>query len=106
VDPASDPMAGERALTLSIPLVVILAVAVFVACRYLSLRMWQAVLCLVLGFLLAATAAAPEVSQADIYGQLGLELTYHHIERRVEVKERPAAMYVESVREGLGHESR
>jgi hypothetical protein len=45
----------------SIPLVVILGVAVFVAYRYMGLRVWQVILCLLFGFLLAATTAAPDI---------------------------------------------
>jgi hypothetical protein len=37
----------------------------FVACRYLGPRTWQAILCLLGGFSLAA-----------LYGQLGLQLTF------------------------------
>jgi uncharacterized protein YybS (DUF2232 family) len=51
-------------MTVSIPLVAILAMAVFVAYRYMGLRVWQAVLCLIVGFLLAATTAAPEINNA------------------------------------------
>jgi len=49
-------------MTVSIPLVALLGVVVFVAYRYLGLRVWQAVLCLLAGFLLAATTAAPHIS--------------------------------------------
>jgi hypothetical protein len=45
----------------SVPLVAILGVAVFVAYRYMGLRVWQAVVCLLCGFLLAATTAAPGI---------------------------------------------
>lgn len=48
-------------MTISIPLVVIVGVAVYVAWRYMGLRAWQAVMCLVFGFLLAATSAAPGI---------------------------------------------
>lgn len=48
-------------MTVSIPLVVILGVAVFVAYRYMGLRVWQVILCLLFGFLLAATTAAPDI---------------------------------------------
>jgi hypothetical protein len=48
-------------MTVSIPLVVIAGLAVYLACRYMGLRAWQAVLCLLAGFLLAATTAAPEI---------------------------------------------
>jgi hypothetical protein len=49
-------------VVVSIPLVAILAAVVFVAWRYMGLRVWQAVLCLLVGFLLAATTAAPSIS--------------------------------------------
>jgi hypothetical protein len=48
-------------MTVTLPLVVILGAAVFVAYRYMRLRAWQAILCLLCGFLLAATAAAPAI---------------------------------------------
>jgi hypothetical protein len=46
---------------ISIPLVAILGLGVFVVYRYMGLKVWQAVLCLLFGFLLAATTAAPEI---------------------------------------------
>jgi hypothetical protein len=48
-------------MTVSIPLVLIVGAAVFLAWRYMGLRVWQAVVCLVFGFLLAATTAAPSI---------------------------------------------
>jgi hypothetical protein len=48
-------------MTVSIPLVAIVGLVVFLAWRYMGLRVWQAVACLVLGFLLAATTAAPQI---------------------------------------------
>jgi hypothetical protein len=48
-------------MTVSIPLVVIVALIVYLAYRYMGLRIWQAIACLILGFLLAATAAAPTI---------------------------------------------
>jgi hypothetical protein len=54
---------GETAVTVSIPLVVILGAAALVAWRYMGLRVWQAVLCLLFGFFVAATTAAPEIRQ-------------------------------------------
>ena len=51
-------------MTVSIPLVAVLGVAVFVACRHMGLRAWHAVLCLLCGFLLAATTAAPGIRHA------------------------------------------
>jgi hypothetical protein len=48
-------------LVISIPLVAILGAVIFVAWRYMGLRVWQVVLCLICGFLLAATTAAPAI---------------------------------------------
>jgi hypothetical protein len=48
-------------LTVSVPLVVILGAIVLMACRYMGLRVWQAILCLLFGFFIAATVAAPEI---------------------------------------------
>jgi hypothetical protein len=45
----------------SIPLVAIAGVLVYIAWRFLGLRVWQAIACLIFGFLLAATSAAPEI---------------------------------------------
>jgi hypothetical protein len=49
-------------LTVTIPLVVLVAALALVAWRYMGLRMWQLILCLLLGFLLAATSFAPEIN--------------------------------------------
>jgi hypothetical protein len=51
-------------VVVSIPLVVILGAVVYLAWRYMGLRVWQAVLCLLFGFLLAATTAAPSINDA------------------------------------------
>lgn len=48
-------------MTVSIPLVVIVGVIVYLAWRFMGLRAWQAIVCLLLGFLLAATTAAPTI---------------------------------------------
>jgi hypothetical protein len=48
-------------LTISIPLVVILGALVFVAWRWMGLRAWMATVCLLFGFFLARTEAAPEI---------------------------------------------
>ncbi len=48
-------------MNVSIPLVVVLGAIVWVAWRYMGLRTWQAILCLLLGFLLAATSDAPAI---------------------------------------------
>ena len=48
-------------MTVTIPLVFIAGVSVWLAYRYMGLRVWQAIVCLIFGFLLAATTAAPEI---------------------------------------------
>lgn len=48
-------------MTISIPLVALLGAAVFLAWRYMGLRVWQVIVCLLFGFFLAATTAAPEI---------------------------------------------
>ena len=50
-------------MTVSIPLVLIVGAVVFAAWRYMGLRAWQAIVCLLLGFLLAATTAAPSIQR-------------------------------------------
>jgi hypothetical protein len=48
-------------VNVSIPLIALAGVAVYLAWRFMGLRIWQAILCLLFGFLLAATTAAPEI---------------------------------------------
>ena len=48
-------------MTVSIPVVAIVGIIVYLAWRYMGLRIWQAIACLVFGFLLAATTAAPAI---------------------------------------------
>ncbi len=48
-------------MTVSIPLVALAGAAVYLAWRYMALRIWQAILCLIFGFLLSATTAGPEI---------------------------------------------
>jgi hypothetical protein len=48
-------------MTVSVPLVVITGIAVYIAYRYMGLRIWHAITCIIFGFLLAATTAAPEI---------------------------------------------
>jgi hypothetical protein len=50
-------------LVISISLVLLLGAAVFVAWRYTGLRIWQAIICVLFGFYLAQTSAAPQVRQ-------------------------------------------
>jgi len=49
-------------MIVSVPLIAIAAALVYIAYRYLGLRVWQALACILLGFLLAATGAAPEIN--------------------------------------------
>ena len=46
----------------TIPLVAIACLVVFIAHRYMGLRIWHAIACTIFGFLLAATTAAPQIS--------------------------------------------
>ena len=62
-------------MNVSVPLVVVLGAMVWVAWRYMGLRTWQAVLCLLLGFLLAATSSAPAMRRA--VAQIVRALTGH-----------------------------
>lgn len=48
-------------MTVSIPLIALVALVVYVAYRYLGLRAWHALVAAVLGFLLAAPSAAPQI---------------------------------------------
>ena len=48
-------------MTVSIPLLTLMAIVVYVACRHMGLKVWHLVACLVLGFLLASTGAAPQI---------------------------------------------
>ena len=48
-------------MTVTIPLVLITGIAVYICYRYMGLRAWHLLVCLLLGFLLAATSAAPEI---------------------------------------------
>ena len=48
-------------MTVTIPLVLIFAIAAYVCYRYMGLRFWQLLVCLLLGFLLSATSAAPQI---------------------------------------------
>ncbi|MCP2338599.1 hypothetical protein [Actinomadura rupiterrae] len=50
-------------MTVTVPLVVLVGAAVWVAWRYIGLRVWHLVLCLVFGFLLASSTAAPGINR-------------------------------------------
>jgi hypothetical protein len=49
-------------MTVSVPIVAIVGLIVFIAYRYMGLRVWHALVCLIFGFLLAATSAAPQIN--------------------------------------------
>jgi hypothetical protein len=48
-------------MTVTIPLFLVIAAVVYVCYRYMGLRLWHLLVCLLLGFLLAATSAAPQI---------------------------------------------
>jgi len=50
-------------VNVSVPLVAILGAVVWMAWRYMGLRAWHLVVCLLFGFFLAATSAAPQIRQ-------------------------------------------
>ena len=49
-------------MTVSIPLLTLMVIVAYVAYRHMGLRAWHAVVCLILGFLLASTGAAPQIN--------------------------------------------
>jgi uncharacterized membrane protein len=51
-------------LIISLSAVVFLGALVFVLCRWAGLRTWHAVVCLLFGFTLASSPAAPTINQA------------------------------------------
>jgi len=48
-------------MAIPVPLIALVGAVLYIAWRYMGLRIWQAVVCLIFGFLLAATTAAPEI---------------------------------------------
>ena len=57
-------------MTVSIPLLAIMAIAVYVVYRYMGLKVWHAVLCLIVGFLLGITVYADSANRAGSSGGL------------------------------------
>jgi dolichyl-phosphate-mannose--protein O-mannosyl transferase len=49
-------------MTTTIPLIAIVGFGVYLAYRYMGMRVWHAILCTLFGFLLAATTAAPQIN--------------------------------------------
>jgi hypothetical protein len=60
-------------MTVSIPLWVLVGALVYIAWRYMGLRIWQLLACIALGVLLAATPAAPAIN--NVLGGLAHWLT-------------------------------
>ncbi|MBB5783556.1 hypothetical protein [Nonomuraea jabiensis] len=58
-------------MTVTVPLVLVVGALVFIAWRYLGLKLWHAIITLLFGFLLAATTLAP-----DIRAVIGAALTW------------------------------
>jgi hypothetical protein len=56
-------MEGGECLTVTISVAVLLTGTVVVLCRYTGLRIWQAVICMACGFVLASSSLAPDISQ-------------------------------------------
>jgi len=54
---------GGDYLTVTLSAALLLGVVVFVLCRYAGLRLWHAVICIILGFYLASTSFAPDIAQ-------------------------------------------
>jgi hypothetical protein len=48
-------------LAISISLIVLLAAAVWLLYRFAGLRLWHGLVCILLGFYLASSSAAPEI---------------------------------------------
>jgi len=49
-------------MTVSIPLLTLMVIVVYVAYRHMGLKVWHAIVCLILGFLLPSTGAAPQIN--------------------------------------------
>jgi hypothetical protein len=50
-------------LTVTLSVVLLLSAVVIVLCRYAGLRVWHALLCITLGFYLASSSLAGDISQ-------------------------------------------
>ena len=48
-------------MTITIPLVLVIGILAYACYRYMGLKLWHLLVCLLLGFLLAATSFAPEI---------------------------------------------
>ena len=50
-------------MTVTVSVAALLAVAVFLLCKYAGLKIWHAAVCMLFGFYLASTSFAPYISQ-------------------------------------------
>ncbi len=50
-------------MAVTISVVLLLGAVVIVLCRYAGLRVWHALVCIVLGFYLASSSLAPDIAQ-------------------------------------------
>ena len=50
-------------MTLTVSVVAVLGVLVFLLCRYAGLRVWHALVCMTLGFYLASSSLAGDITQ-------------------------------------------
>jgi hypothetical protein len=57
-----EPRKEVITMTVSIPLFVIVGAVVYIAWRYMGLRLWHLLVCIALGVLLAATSAGPQIN--------------------------------------------
>jgi hypothetical protein len=48
-------------MTVTIPIILVMGVVAYICYRHMGLRFWHLLVCILLGFLLAATSAAPEI---------------------------------------------
>jgi hypothetical protein len=58
---AALPEGSDALMTVTIPLVLITGIVAYYCHRHMGLKLWHLIVCLLLGFLLAATSAAPEI---------------------------------------------
>jgi hypothetical protein len=50
-------------MTVTLSVVAALSAVVFLLCRYAALRVWHAAICIILGFYLASSSLAPDISR-------------------------------------------
>ena len=50
-------------MTITFSVLIVLAVAVIILCRYAGLRIFHALVCILLGFYLASSSLAPDISR-------------------------------------------